>query len=324
MAAAPAAAALPPTASSLSSIAGSLAGGVQAAPAAAATTPAEALSVLVCVIGGGMSGLCVANRLVARRGRGVLPSLVVLEREAEVGGTWACAANYPGAACDVPSHLYAYSFALNPNWTRSYAAQPEILAYMRDTVDRLGLRPLFRLGTGVRSASWSDADATWTVVTDGGEELTAEILISGQGMFGELAIPEIEGRESFTGVAMHTGARDESLDLTGLRVAVIGSAASGVQSVPEIANVASQLHVFQRSANWVLPKEDYEHPAEQLELFRTDPAALKAHRDMIMTFIGSNPPFGNPGILAGAEFAGVDAIAVVVPDHACGQYHHAE
>ena len=139
------------------------------------------------------------------------------------------------------SHAYSFSFALNPNWTRSYAAQPEILAYMRDTVDRLGLRPLFRLGTVVRSASWSDADATWTVVTDAGEELTAEILISGQGMFGELAIPEIEGRESFTGVAMHTGAWDESLDLTGLRVAVIGSAASGVQSERAVSsNSASQ------------------------------------------------------------------------------------
>lgn len=237
-------------------------------------------------------------------------NVTVLERADEVGGTWQ-RNRYPGLACDVMSHAYSFSFALNPNWTRSYATQPEILAYMRDTVDRLGLRPLFRLGTGVRSAAWNDGDATWTVVTDAGEELTAEVLISGQGMFGELAIPEIEGRESFTGVAMHTGAWDESLDLTGLRVAVIGSAASGVQSVPEIAKVAGQLHVFQRSANWVLPKEDYEHPAEQLELFRTDPAALKAHRDMIMTFIGSNPPFGNPGILAGAEFAGVDAIAVV-------------
>ena len=236
--------------------------------------------------------------------------ITVLDRADEVGGTWQ-RSRYPGLACDVMSHAYSFSFALNPNWTRSYAAQPEILAYMIDTVDSLGLRPYFRLGTGVRSARWNDAESTWTVVTDAGEELTAEILISGQGMFGELSIPQIEGRESFRGVAMHTGAWDQSVDLTGLRVGVIGSAASAVQSIPEIARVAGQLHVFQRSANWVLPKEDHEHPPEQLELFRTDPAALRAHRDMIMNFIGSNPPFGNPDILAGAEFAGVDAIAVV-------------
>lgn len=260
----------------------------------------------VIVIGAGPAGISSAYYL---REAGYT-EVTVLDRAEEVGGTWQ-RNRYPGLACDVMSHAYSFSFALNPNWTRSYAAQPEILAYMRDTVDRLGLRPFFRLGTGVRSACWNDADATWTVTTDDGEELTAEVLISGQGMFGELNLPQIEGRDTFTGVAMHTGAWDDSVDLRGRRVAVIGSAASAVQSIPEIAKVAGQLSVFQRSANWVLPKEDHAHPPEQLELFRTDPEALRAHRDMIMTFIGSNPPFGNPDILAGAEFVGVDAIAVV-------------
>jgi len=258
------------------------------------------------VIGAGPAGISSAYFL---REAGYT-DITVLERAHEVGGTWQ-RSRYPGLACDVMSHAYSFSFALNPNWTRSYANQPEILDYMRDTVDRLGLRPFFRLGTGVRSASWNDADATWTVTTDAGEKLTADVLISGQGMFGELSIPEIEGRDAFSGVAMHTGAWDQSVGLTGRRVAVIGSAASAVQSIPEIAKVAGRLHVFQRSANWVLPKEDHEHPPEQLELFRNDPAALQAHRDMIMNFIGSNPPFGNPDILAGAEFAGVDAIAMV-------------
>jgi cation diffusion facilitator CzcD-associated flavoprotein CzcO len=260
----------------------------------------------VIVFGAGPAGISSAYYL---REAGYT-NVTVLERADEVGGTWQ-RSRYPGLACDVMSHAYSFSFSLNPNWTRSYATQPEILAYMRDTVDRLGLRPVFRLGTGVRSAAWNEVEATWTVTTDAGEELTAEVLISGQGMFGELSIPEIEGRDSFGGVAMHTGAWDQSVDLTGLRVAVIGSAASAVQSIPEIAKMAGQLHVFQRSANWVLPKEDHEHPSEQLELFRNDPSALQAHRDMIMNFIGSNPPFGNPDILAGAEFAGVDAIAVV-------------
>jgi cation diffusion facilitator CzcD-associated flavoprotein CzcO len=260
----------------------------------------------IIVIGAGPAGISSAYYL---REAGYT-DVTVLERADEVGGTWQ-RSRYPGLACDVMSHAYSFSFSLNPNWTRSYATQPEILAYMRETVDRLGLHPFFRLGTGVRSASWNDTEATWTVTTDSGEQLTADVLISGQGMFGELAIPEIDGRDSFAGIAMHTGAWDESVELAGRRVAVIGSAASAVQSIPEIAKVAGQLHVFQRSANWVLPKEDHEHPPEQLELFRNDPAALQAHRDMIMNFIGSNPPFGNPDILAGAEFAGVDAIAVV-------------
>ena len=273
---------------------------------AAAPGAAENRHRRIIVIGAGPAGISSAFHL---REAGYT-DVVVLDRADEVGGTWQ-RNRYPGLACDVMSHAYSFSFALNPNWTRSYAAQPEILAYMRDTVDRLGLRPFFRLGTGVRSASWSDSEAVWTVTTDAGEELTADVLISGQGMFGELSIPDIDGRDAFTGVSMHTGAWDETVDLTGLRVAVVGSAASAVQCIPEIAKVAGRLHVFQRSANWVLPKEDHEHTAEQLELFRTDPAALQAHRDMIMNFIGSNPPFGNPDILAGAEFAGVDAIAVV-------------
>jgi cation diffusion facilitator CzcD-associated flavoprotein CzcO len=260
----------------------------------------------VIVIGAGPAGISSAYFL---REAGYT-DVTVLERADEVGGTWQ-RSRYPGLACDVMSHAYSFSFALNPNWSRSYATQPEILAYMRDTVDRLGLRPFIRLGSGVRSASWSDDEGIWTVTTDSGEQLDAEILISGQGMFGELSIPAIDGLDSFTGVAMHTGAWDESVDLTGTQVAVIGSAASAVQSIPEIAKLAGELCVFQRSANWVLPKEDHIHSPEQLELFRTDPTALQAHRDMIMTFIGSNPPFGNPDILAGAEFAGVDAIAVV-------------
>ena len=260
----------------------------------------------IIVIGAGPGGIISAHRL---REAGYT-DVTVLERDGDVGGTWQ-RSRYPGLACDVMSHAYSFSFNLNPAWTRSYATQPEILAYMRQTVDVLGLWPMIRLNTGVASASWNDDAATWTVVTDLGEELTADVLISAQGMFGEVSIPEIEGRDSFDGVALHTGRWDTSLDLEGKRIAVIGSAASAVQCIPELAKVASQLHVFQRSANWILPKEDHEHPAEQIELFRSDPATLQAHRDGIMQYIGSNPPFSNPEILAGAEFAGLVAIEVV-------------
>lgn len=258
------------------------------------------------VIGAGPGGIMSAHFLREAGYRNV----TVLERAAEVGGTWQ-RNRYPGLACDVMSHAYSFTFHPNPAWSRSYATQPEILAYLRRTVDELDLWPMIRLNTGVASATWNDAAGVWVVTTDSGEVIDADAIISAQGMFGELRFPDIDERDTFEGVAMHTGAWDTSVDLHDRRVAVIGSAASAVQCIPEIARIASQLHVFQRSANWVLPKDDHEHPAEQIELFRRDPEALRAHREAILGFIGSNPPFGNPDILAGAEFAGVDAISVV-------------
>lgn len=237
-------------------------------------------------------------------------NFTIFERDGDVGGTWQ-RNRYPGLACDVWSHVYSFTFALNPAWTRSYAAQPEILAYMRKTVTDLDLWPYVRLNNGVASAVWDDASGTWLVTTDAGEEIIADVVISGQGMFGELKYPDIEGRETFEGLAMHTGAWDQSVDLTGRRVAVIGSAASAVQSVPEIAKVAGQLCVFQRSPNWVLPKDDKEHTPEQLEQFHTDPAALQAQHDGIMAFVGPSTPFSNPEINGAAEWIAAVAISEV-------------
>jgi cation diffusion facilitator CzcD-associated flavoprotein CzcO len=138
----------------------------------------------------------------------------------------------------------------------------------------------------------------------------ADVLISGQGMFGELKYPDIEGRESFEGVAMHTGAWDESVSLDGKRVGVIGSAASGVQSIPEIAKMCGHLTVFQRSPQWVLPKEDVEHTVEQLEAF-LDPDQLLEYHNGIMSFVGPSVPFSNPDINGAAEWIAACAIEVV-------------
>jgi cation diffusion facilitator CzcD-associated flavoprotein CzcO len=237
-------------------------------------------------------------------------NFTIFERAGEVGGTWQ-RNRYPGLACDVWSHAYCFTFALNPSWSRSYAAQPEILEYMRKTVSDLDLWPHIRLNTGVASAVWDDASATWIVTTDAGERVEADVVISGQGMFGELKYPDIDGRDSFAGVAMHTGAWDQSVDLTGKRVAVIGSAASAVQCIPEIAKIAGRLTVFQRSPNWVLPKDDKEHTPEQLEQFRTDPAALQAQHDGIMAFVGPSTPFSNPEINGAAEWIAAVAISEV-------------
>jgi cation diffusion facilitator CzcD-associated flavoprotein CzcO len=259
----------------------------------------------IAVIGAGPGGISSAYFL---REAGY-EDITVFERAGEVGGTWQ-RNRYPGLACDVWSHVYSFTWNLNPAWSRSYATQPEILAYMIRTVDDFGLRTYVRLNTGVDAARWDEETSTWVLSLDSGEEFVADVLISGQGMFGELKYPDIEGRDTFGGVAMHTGAWDESVSLDGKRVAVIGSAASGVQSIPEIAEVAGHLTVFQRSANWVLPKEDVEHTAEQLEAF-ADPTALAEYHRGIMTFLGPSTPFSNPEINGAAEWIAACAIEVV-------------
>ncbi len=260
----------------------------------------------IVVIGAGPGGISTGHYL---REAGY-DNFTIFERDGDVGGTWQ-RNRYPGLACDVWSHVYSFTFALNPSWTRSYAAQPEILAYMRKTVTDLDLWPHIRLNTGIASASWDDDTSTWIVTTDAGERVTADVLVSGQGMFGELKYPTIEGLASFDGTAMHTGAWDESVELAGKRVAVIGSAASAVQSIPEIAKVARTLTVFQRSANWVLPKEDVEHTPEQLEQFHGDDANLQEYHDGIMAFLGPSVPFASPEINAAAEWVAACAIEVV-------------
>lgn len=260
----------------------------------------------IIVIGAGPGGIISAHEL---RAAGYT-DVTVLERDDDVGGTWQ-RSRYPGLSCDVMVHAYQFSFNLNPDWPRSYASQPEILAYMRETVDRLDLWPMIRVNTGVTSASWDDASGEWTVTTTTGEVLQGDVLISAQGMFGEIRWPDIDGRDSFGGTLIHTGNWPRDLDLSGRTVAVIGSAASAVQSLPEIAKAAGKVYSFQRSPQWVLPKEDFPHPPELIEQFRADPAALQAHRDAIMTYIGTNAPFSNRDILLGAEWAGAVAISVV-------------
>jgi cation diffusion facilitator CzcD-associated flavoprotein CzcO len=260
----------------------------------------------IAVIGAGPGGISSGHYL---REAGY-HDVTIFERGDDVGGTWQ-RNRYPGLACDVWSHVYCFTFKLNPAWSRSYAAQPEILEYMRKTVTDLDLWPQIRLNTGISSCRWLEERSCWVLTTDAGELVEADVVISGQGMFGELKYPDIEGVQDFAGTAMHTGAWDPTVDLTGRRVGVIGSAASAVQSVPEIAKVAGHLSVFQRSPNWVLPKQDVEHTAEQLESFATDPQALLDHHNGIMAFVGPSVPFSNPEMNAVAEWVAACALEVV-------------
>ena len=260
----------------------------------------------IIVIGAGPGGIISAYQF---REAGYT-NVKILERDGDVGGTWQ-RSRYPGLGCDIMIHAYSFSFNLNPNWKRSYAPQPEILEYMRATVDKFDLWPMIHLNTGVTKAHWLDETGEWTVTTTTGETTVADVVISAQGMFGDIKWPDIPGRDSFSGNLVHTGEWPHDLDIATKRVAVIGGAASAVQSIPEIAKLASQLTSYQRSPQWVLPKEDFPIPAEQIEEFNRNPEALQGYRDAIMNYIGPNAPFSNREILGGAEWAGAVAISIV-------------
>ncbi|HEX6447715.1 MAG TPA: NAD(P)/FAD-dependent oxidoreductase [Streptosporangiales bacterium] len=234
--------------------------------------PAEAD---VAVIGSGFSGLGAAIRLM----QDGVDSLVVLERAADVGGTWRDN-SYPGAACDVPSHLYSFEFAPNPGWSHSFSRQPEILAYLRDCARRYGLMPHVHLGHEVLEASWDDAAARWVVRTTRGT-VRARVLVSAAGPLSDPALPDIPGLDAFAGTLFHSGAWDHGHDLTAERVAVIGTGASAAQFVPEIQPVAGRLHVFQRTPSWVLPRRDRPIGALEQRLYRRFPAVQRLVRTAI-------------------------------------------
>lgn len=260
----------------------------------------------IAIIGAGPGGLCAAIQLQ----RAGFEDYVLLEKAAGVGGTWFYN-RYPGCACDIPSHLYSFSFEIKRDWSRPYAPQPEILAYMEHCAEKYGLLPHCRFGNGVQGARWNEDGARWTLALEGGERLEADVVVSALGMFNEFAWPEIEGLDSFQGTRFHTARWDWDHDLSGERIGVIGSAASAVQAVPEIVKQAEQVHLFQRSANWVMPKADEPFTSEQLEAFRGDPQAALSVRQEIYQQVDGGMTFSDPDALAKLEAAGLAAIEVV-------------
>jgi cation diffusion facilitator CzcD-associated flavoprotein CzcO len=260
----------------------------------------------IVVIGAGPGGLCAAIRLTEEGYHDV----VLVERAPAVGGTW-FHNRYPGAACDVPSHMYSFSFAPKLDWTRPYATQPEILRYFEDLAEQHGLTDRIRLGTAISSMRWDDTSSTWHLATDEGDELVADVVVSAIGMFTEKRDPAIPGLADFGGTVLHSADWDGEADLDGKTVAVIGTAASGVQLIPEVARRAGRLHVFQRTANWVLPKEDVPYTDEELERFRADPGAAAAVRDAIRARLEAAITYSDPVLLLGAEDAGRANLEVV-------------
>lgn len=203
--------------------------------------------------------------------------IVLLEKADEVGGVWRDN-TYPGAACDVPSPFYSYSFEPNPNWPRRYTPQPQILDYLKTVADKYDVRRHVRFHCEVNSASWSDADAAWALVLTSGETLTAEVLVPAVGQLSLPAYPVIEGTESFDGPAFHSATWDHEVDLSGKRVGVIGTGASAIQFVPAIQPEVAHLTVFQRTPPYIIPRWDAEYGPRHRALFRRIPQVQLGER----------------------------------------------
>lgn len=232
----------------------------------------------VAIIGAGFGGLGAA---VALRRAGI-DDLVIIEGEDGVGGTWR-RNTYPGAACDVQSHLYSFSFAPNKSWSRTYARQPEILAYLESVADDFDLRRYLTLRTYVRHARWDEGSGQWELRlqqanSDTATTLRADVVVSAVGLFGAPKLPDIEGLTGYRGHLMHTSAWDPGVSLAGLNVAVIGTGASAVQVVPELARIASRVTVFQRTPPWMVPKDDRPFSDKELARFRRQPWAARRER----------------------------------------------
>ncbi len=205
----------------------------------------------VAIVGAGFGGIGLAV-LLRRAG---FTSLTLFERGAAVGGTWRDN-TYPGAACDVQSHLYSFSFAPRTRWSERYSGQAEILAYIQSVADENGIMPRVRLNTAVVRAAFDDVGHIWRVeASDGGVE-EFDVFIPAVGQLSHPAIPAFSGLEDFKGAAFHSAAWDHGVTLEGRRVAMVGSAASGVQIAPELAKIAGQLSIFQRTANWLVPRNN--------------------------------------------------------------------
>ncbi len=245
----------------------------------------------VAIIGAGFGGLGAAIKLL-QTGRN---SFVVFERANEVGGTWR-ENTYPGCACDVASHLYSFSFAPNPRWSRKFSPQPEILAYLKNCVEQYGLKPYIRYNTEIIHTEFLEDQAIWQLTDRAGNRLTARVVVGATGPLNRPSIPKLKGSDLFTGKMFHSANWDHTVDLAGKRVAVIGTGASAIQIVPALAKTVSQLHVFQRTAPYVAPRMDQGYSPFWQGVYRRFPTVQKAHRSMVywlneffgLSFLGNN------------------------------------
>ena len=282
-------------------------------------------SVDVAIVGSGFSGLGAAINL-KREGR---DDFVVLERAEEVGGTW-WANTYPGCACDVPSHLYSFSFALNPDWSEAYPKQPEIRDYLIRCSNEYGVRPHIRFGTDVTDARWDEDRQRWAIATGAGD-YDARVLVVATGQLFEPRIPDFPGIDEFEGETWHSARWNHDYDLAGKKVVSIGTGASAIQLIPEIQPQVDHLTVVQRTPPWVLPQANRVTTRFERTVFRRVPALQRLLRGAVYTvletfvlgFVKNPRVMGLPERLAKRHIAGqlgdrADLVERVTPDYALG------
>lgn len=264
----------------------------------------------VAIVGSGFSGLAMARAL-KREG---IDDFVVLERAGDLGGTWRDN-TYPGCQCDVPSTLYSFSFAPNPNWTHTYPLQSEIWEYLRRVARGERLEPHIRFWHEVRAARWDDGAKHWALETRRGR-FTADLLVLGVGLLAEPAVPTLPGIARFEGTVFHSANWNHDHDLRGRRVAVVGTGASAIQFVPRIQEYASQLYVFQRTAPWILPHTDRHTRRLERFLWRAVPrsqhlwrgAVYAARESLVLGFVLE------PRLMRAAEHVAKAHLRAQVPD----------
>jgi cation diffusion facilitator CzcD-associated flavoprotein CzcO len=230
----------------------------------------------VAILGAGVSGLCTAIQLE----KAGIRSYAVFEKSDAVGGTWHDNA-YPGASCDVPSHLYSFSFEPNPDWSRAFSPQPEIQRYLHHCAEKYGVLGKIRFGTEIAGARFDEASGVWRIRTSAGEEITARAIVAGLGQLNRPHFPEIPGSDAFPGTRFHSARWDPDFDAAGREIAVIGNGASAIQFIPEIAKTAAKVTIYQRSANWIIPRNDRRYGEADRARFRSHPGLVRALRALI-------------------------------------------
>lgn len=265
----------------------------------------------VVIVGAGFSGIGLA---IALRRAGI-EDFVLLEKAADLGGTWRDN-DYPGCGCDIQSYLYSYSFEPNPDWSRMFSPQPEIWAYLRHCADKYGVRPHLRCNAPVSGADYDEATGTWQVLIDGAPSITCRAVVLATGPLHLPSLPDLPGAASFTGSSFHSARWDHEVDLTGKRVAVVGTGASAIQFVPRIAPVVGQLDVYQRTPPWILPKPDRAIPSWEKRLYRWFPLAQRLHRGALYWQLESRAVgfVIEPRILRAAQRIPLRHLAEQVPD----------
>ena len=232
-----------------------------------------ARKVSVAIVGAGFGGVATAVRL-KELGQ---DDIVILERGDRIGGVWR-ANTYPGIACDVPSHLYSLSFAPNPDWSKRFSPGDEIQAYLTGVAERFGVMPHIRFNADVERAAFDEEKSRWRLEVADGDDVEAEVLITACGQLTRASIPAVPGLDRFTGPMFHSAHWERDFDPGGKRVAVIGTGASAIQFVPQIAPAVEHMTIFQRSAPWVLGKPDRDYPERVKRLHRRVPLLPKLYR----------------------------------------------